>query len=82
MKGGVGCSIGCRCEGCKNAFGRKDGELYLNIFATFFLMNDNYYIEGKQRMVPTHLNLQGEKPKEEESRWKWAHPVTKSSPAD
>ncbi|KAL0392987.1 UNVERIFIED_CONTAM: protein tesmin/TSO1-like CXC 2 [Sesamum radiatum] len=24
-KGGVGCSINCRCEGCKNAFGRKDG---------------------------------------------------------
>ncbi|GAA0174764.1 hypothetical protein LIER_28090 [Lithospermum erythrorhizon] len=22
---GVGCSINCRCEGCKNAFGRKDG---------------------------------------------------------
>lgn len=26
LKGGVGCSINCRCEGCKNAFGRKDGE--------------------------------------------------------
>ncbi|EPS72298.1 hypothetical protein M569_02460, partial [Genlisea aurea] len=25
-QGGVGCSINCRCEGCKNAFGRKDGE--------------------------------------------------------
>ncbi|EOA15412.1 hypothetical protein CARUB_v10007448mg [Capsella rubella] len=24
-QGGVGCSINCRCEGCKNAFGRKDG---------------------------------------------------------
>ncbi|KAI4345677.1 hypothetical protein L6164_012777 [Bauhinia variegata] len=24
-QGGVGCSIGCRCEGCKNAYGRKDG---------------------------------------------------------
>ncbi|XWS39283.1 hypothetical protein CRYUN_Cryun18bG0037900 [Craigia yunnanensis] len=24
-QGGVGCSITCRCEGCKNAFGRKDG---------------------------------------------------------
>ncbi|KAI7756150.1 hypothetical protein M8C21_023997, partial [Ambrosia artemisiifolia] len=23
--GGVGCSINCRCEGCKNTFGRKDG---------------------------------------------------------
>ncbi|XAR49072.1 hypothetical protein NMG60_11032118 [Bertholletia excelsa] len=24
-QGGVGCSINCRCEGCKNAFGRKEG---------------------------------------------------------
>ncbi|XP_020095327.1 protein tesmin/TSO1-like CXC 2 [Ananas comosus] len=24
-QGGVGCSISCRCEACKNAFGRKDG---------------------------------------------------------
>ncbi|XP_022138353.1 CRC domain-containing protein TSO1-like [Momordica charantia] len=23
-QGGVGCSINCRCEGCKNAFGKKD----------------------------------------------------------
>ncbi|XP_020089357.1 uncharacterized protein LOC109710949 isoform X3 [Ananas comosus] len=22
---GVGCSFGCRCEGCKNTYGRKDG---------------------------------------------------------
>jgi hypothetical protein len=22
----VGCSISCRCEGCKNAFGRREGE--------------------------------------------------------
>ncbi|GMH08459.1 hypothetical protein Nepgr_010299 [Nepenthes gracilis] len=26
---GVGCSISCRCEGCKNAFGRKDGSTIL-----------------------------------------------------
>ncbi|ONK74347.1 uncharacterized protein A4U43_C03F5300 [Asparagus officinalis] len=25
FQGGVGCSASCRCEGCKNAFGRKDG---------------------------------------------------------
>ncbi|VAI13167.1 unnamed protein product [Triticum turgidum subsp. durum] len=24
-QGGVGCSISCRCEGCKNAFGRREG---------------------------------------------------------
>lgn len=24
-QGGVGCSINCRCEACKNTFGRKDG---------------------------------------------------------
>ncbi|XP_027116328.2 protein tesmin/TSO1-like CXC 2 isoform X2 [Coffea arabica] len=28
-QGGVGCSINCRCEGCKNAFGRKDGSIYI-----------------------------------------------------
>ncbi|XP_061992024.1 protein tesmin/TSO1-like CXC 2 [Rosa rugosa] len=26
-QGGVGCSIGCRCEGCKNAFGTKEGSI-------------------------------------------------------
>ncbi|KAI4364376.1 hypothetical protein MLD38_020475 [Melastoma candidum] len=26
-QGGVGCSINCRCEGCKNAFGTKDGSI-------------------------------------------------------
>ncbi|CAA7015388.1 unnamed protein product [Microthlaspi erraticum] len=25
---GVGCSINCRCEGCKNAFGKKDGSSF------------------------------------------------------
>ncbi|XP_057475567.1 protein tesmin/TSO1-like CXC 2 [Actinidia eriantha] len=26
-QGGVGCSINCRCEGCKNAYGRKNGSV-------------------------------------------------------
>lgn len=30
-QGGVGCSISCRCEGCKNAFGRKDGSSLLGL---------------------------------------------------
>ncbi|CAH9095567.1 unnamed protein product [Cuscuta epithymum] len=25
FQGGVGCSVNCRCEACKNPFGRKDG---------------------------------------------------------
>lgn len=28
-QGGVGCSFNCRCEGCKNAFGRKDGSAFI-----------------------------------------------------
>ncbi|VVA98690.1 unnamed protein product [Arabis nemorensis] len=28
---GVGCSINCRCEGCKNAFGRKDGSSFAGL---------------------------------------------------
>ncbi|CAN8268726.1 unnamed protein product [Cochlearia groenlandica] len=27
FQSGVGCSVNCRCEGCKNAFGRKEGSL-------------------------------------------------------
>ncbi|TKY51184.1 tesmin/TSO CXC 2 [Spatholobus suberectus] len=26
-QGGVGCSISCRCEGCKNTYGRNDGSV-------------------------------------------------------
>ncbi|KAL3507861.1 hypothetical protein ACH5RR_033243 [Cinchona calisaya] len=28
-QGSVGCSINCRCEGCKNGYGRKDGSVYI-----------------------------------------------------
>ncbi|KAK8585680.1 hypothetical protein V6N13_050653 [Hibiscus sabdariffa] len=31
FQGGVGCSINCRCEGCKNAFGRKDGSAIVEV---------------------------------------------------
>ncbi|CAL0314565.1 unnamed protein product [Lupinus luteus] len=31
-QGGVGCSISCRCEGCKNAFGRKDGSVLIEVY--------------------------------------------------
>ncbi|EEC69633.1 hypothetical protein OsI_39028 [Oryza sativa Indica Group] len=30
-QGGVGCSVSCRCEGCKNAFGRREGVALLGI---------------------------------------------------
>ncbi|XP_047167511.1 protein tesmin/TSO1-like CXC 3 [Vigna umbellata] len=32
-QGGVGCSISCRCEGCKNTYGRKDGSVHSGIEA-------------------------------------------------
>ncbi|KAE9612820.1 putative transcription factor Tesmin family [Lupinus albus] len=32
-QGGVGCSISCRCEGCKNAFGRKDGSAVVDAWS-------------------------------------------------
>lgn len=35
FQGGVGCSINCRCEGCKNAFGRKDGECTFESISSF-----------------------------------------------
>lgn len=36
-QGGVGCSISCRCEACKNAYGRKDGKNALPIKTIKFL---------------------------------------------
>ncbi|KAL5206563.1 hypothetical protein ABZP36_034772 [Zizania latifolia] len=33
-QGGVGCSVSCRCEGCKNAFGRREGVALLSIEET------------------------------------------------
>ena len=44
-KGGVGCSISCRCEGCKNAFGIKDGELFYLI-----MLNDVVQCEISHRL--------------------------------
>ena len=38
LKGGVGCSINCRCEGCKNAFGRKDGKYAFSEKSLCFLL--------------------------------------------
>lgn len=55
-KGGVGCSINCRCEGCKNAFGRKDGEhsmtsmKYLYVF--FFLAKCIFKFSGTLKSFP------------------------------
>ncbi|CAN6329785.1 unnamed protein product [Urochloa humidicola] len=31
FQGGVGCSMSCRCESCKNAFGRREGVAALSI---------------------------------------------------
>jgi hypothetical protein len=28
VQAGVGCSEGCRCEGCKNMYGRKEGNVF------------------------------------------------------
>jgi len=42
LKGGVGCSISCRCEGCKNAFGRKDGKFSMRTIKS--AINLSYWI--------------------------------------
>ncbi|CAO2837051.1 unnamed protein product [Amaranthus hypochondriacus] len=37
FQGGVGCSLSCRCEGCKNTFGRKEGTESIVFQETKFL---------------------------------------------
>ncbi|XP_010511666.1 PREDICTED: protein tesmin/TSO1-like CXC 3 isoform X1 [Camelina sativa] len=49
-QGGVGCSINCRCEGCKNAFGRKDGSL--------FEQDEENEVSGKRVTAKTQQNAE------------------------
>lgn len=58
-KGGVGCSINCRCEGCKNAFGRKDGEF----ISTDFLSIDSSMYSSLSRSGV--VGMEGEVEEEE-----------------
>ncbi|KAL0699403.1 hypothetical protein Bca4012_055525 [Brassica carinata] len=46
---GVGCSINCRCEGCKNAFGRKDGSSFVGI---------DIKEDGESKTVKTQQNAE------------------------
>ncbi|VVB01128.1 unnamed protein product [Arabis nemorensis] len=54
-QGGVGCSINCRCEGCKNAFGRKDGSSVADMEAE--LEEESETIE-RSRTAQTHQNTE------------------------
>jgi hypothetical protein len=40
-KSGVGCTISCRCDGCKNTFGQKDGECFILLNCTNFFPEVN-----------------------------------------
>lgn len=40
FQGGVGCSLSCRCEGCKNTFGRKEGTENIIYQETKFLQRN------------------------------------------
>lgn len=53
FQGGVGCSINCRCEGCKNAFGRKDGSAIVDMEAEQEEENET---SGKNRRAKTQEN--------------------------
>ncbi|KAF8047620.1 hypothetical protein N665_2916s0001 [Sinapis alba] len=46
---GVGCSINCRCEGCKNAFGRKDGSSFVGM---------DIKQDGESKTVKTQQNTE------------------------
>ncbi|KAK9930882.1 hypothetical protein M0R45_018187 [Rubus argutus] len=60
-QGGVGCSIGCRCEGCKNAFGTKEG----SIIGTEAEL-DEEETEATEKSVPDRDQLKNEIQKNEE----------------
>ncbi|KAL0689079.1 hypothetical protein Bca4012_088756 [Brassica carinata] len=62
--GGVGCSINCRCEGCKNAFGRKDGSAIVDMEAEQEEENET---SGKNRRAKTQENSEVYLMRKEES---------------
>ncbi|CAA7044439.1 unnamed protein product [Microthlaspi erraticum] len=55
FQGGVGCSINCRCEGCKNAFGRKDGSSTVDMEAEQEEENET---SDKSRTAKTQQNTE------------------------
>lgn len=38
VKGGVGCSVSCRCEGCQNAYGRKEGKPFFGLLFRLLML--------------------------------------------
>ncbi|CAD5194309.1 unnamed protein product [Musa acuminata subsp. malaccensis] len=59
---GVGCSFGCRCEGCKNTFGRKDGcadiiEIEHMKSKEQKLVRDPSAENSKEKLVTREVNL-------------------------
>ncbi|KAL0835672.1 hypothetical protein Bca101_087561 [Brassica carinata] len=64
FQGGVGCSINCRCEGCKNAFGRKDGSAIVDMEAEQEEENET---SGKNRRAKTQENSEVYLMRKEES---------------
>ncbi|CDY29770.1 BnaA01g18960D [Brassica napus] len=64
FQGGVGCSINCRCEGCKNAFGRKDGSAIVDMEAEQEEENET---SGKNRRAKNQENTEVYLMRKEES---------------
>ncbi|ESQ56097.1 hypothetical protein EUTSA_v10024624mg [Eutrema salsugineum] len=64
FQGGVGCSINCRCEGCKNAFGRKDGSSTVDMEAEQEEENET---SEKSKTAKTQQNTEVLMRKEESS---------------
>uniref|UniRef100_A0A1J3GKI4 CRC domain-containing protein TSO1 n=1 Tax=Noccaea caerulescens TaxID=107243 RepID=A0A1J3GKI4_NOCCA len=63
-QGGVGCSINCRCEGCKNAFGRKD------VSGSLLVIMESKHMEDQETYEKRTAKIQhnSEVPKEVEEQ--------------
>ncbi|XP_020975443.1 protein tesmin/TSO1-like CXC 3 isoform X6 [Arachis ipaensis] len=59
FQAGVGCSLSCRCEGCKNTFGRKEGELSL-LLQIKYPSESNYFIVSGANSMGVEAQLEVE----------------------
>ncbi|XP_073148141.1 protein tesmin/TSO1-like CXC 2 [Henckelia pumila] len=57
-QGGVGCSINCRCEGCKNVFGRKDGSVIIDTEAEYEEDDMDTTEKSMHEKAAVHIDLE------------------------
>ncbi|TVU49187.1 hypothetical protein EJB05_00485 [Eragrostis curvula] len=55
FQGGVGCSVSCRCEGCKNTFGQREGVVLSSVEESKLALEENACVKEEKCENDTQL---------------------------